>query len=300
VTGLPEGGRLTRLRTRADRAADQYQQLAQRRPLLGLPLVFIARYTARQGLLLASACAFRMFLWLMPLALLLAGVLAGVAGSASSIESASKAAGVTGTASHQIAMALHAGHKSWWVAVVIGAALFLWTTRTLLRSLALVNAHVWEAPPPKLQQKDVLLTTLVFAGGWLVIIIAAVLTVRLDRLIPAGLLLTVVVQTAAVAAVWMVICLRLPDRRTSWVDLLPGCVLFGFGLAVLHAVSRIYIPRRVQHSSELYGNLGVAAVILTWLLLFGQLVVAAALSNAVWSEYRTGGRRTAAATSAQS
>ena len=80
---------------------------------------------------------------------------------------------------------------------------------------------------------------------------------------------------------------------------LPGCLLFGFGLAVLHAVSRIYIPRRVQHSSELYGNLGVAAVILTWLLLFGQLVVAAALSNAVWSEYRTGGRRTAAATSAQ-
>jgi membrane protein len=51
---------------------------AQRQPLLGLSLTFVARYTARQGMLLSSASAFRLFLWLLPLALLTAGILAGL------------------------------------------------------------------------------------------------------------------------------------------------------------------------------------------------------------------------------
>ena len=290
-TGVPaEAGRLARLRARADRAADRYQQRAQAQPLLGLPLAFIARYTARQGLLLASACAFRMFLWLLPLALLLAGILAGIADSESSVKSASQVAGITGTASQQVVSALQEGHKSWWVAVLIGAALFLWTTRTLMRNLTLVHAHAWAVPAPKLKQKHILITTLVFAGAWLIILATAGLIVRLDRLIPGGLLLAIALEGAVVTVLWMVICFRLPHRSASWLDLLPGCALVGFGLAVLHAVSRVYIPRKVQHSSELYGSLGIAGVILTWLLIIGQLIVSSALVNSVWLEYRTGHR----------
>src|SRR4051794_19494601 len=90
-------------RARAEQAADRYQQMARRRPLFGLPLAFIARYTARQGMLLASAVAFRLFLWLLPLTLLVAGILAALASSDSKTpETAAKTAGITGAASQQI------------------------------------------------------------------------------------------------------------------------------------------------------------------------------------------------------
>jgi len=281
------GGRIGRLRARAERAGDRYQQLAQTHPILGLPLAFLARYTSRQGILLASAVAFRLFLWLMPLALLLAGVLAAFAtGDDGDVRSAAKTAGITGAASQEVVTALHDGHRSWWVAVLIGSLLFLWTTRTLLRTLTIVNAHAWQAPLPKRRQRDVLTTTLIFAGAWLVVAAVAAAITRIDGLLPGGLLLGVALQGAAVAGTWLLVCQRLPDRRTSWIDLLPGCLLFGFGLAILHLVSRIYIPPRLAHSSELYGSLGIAAVILAWLLIVGQVIVSAALINSVWAEYQ--------------
>ena len=73
-------GRIDRWRARAADAGNRYQERAQTQPLLGLPLAFLAQYAARQGVLLASAAAFRLFLWLLPLALLVAGVLAGAGG----------------------------------------------------------------------------------------------------------------------------------------------------------------------------------------------------------------------------
>jgi membrane protein len=286
-------GRVARWRARAERTGDRYQRMAQTRPLFGLPLAFLARYTSRQGMLLASASAFRLFLWLMPLSLLLAGTLAAFATvDYDDIRSAAKAAGITGAASQEVANSLRDGHRSWWTAVLVGGLLFLWTTRTLMRNLTVVNAHAWQVPLPKRRQKYVLATTLLFAAGWVVAFAVAAVITRLDHLLPGGAVLGIVLQGLVVAGVWMAICLRLPDSRDSWIDLIPGCLLFGFALAILHLVSRVYIPRRLEHSSQLYGSLGVAAVILAWLLIIGQVIVSAALINSVWSEYRA--RRRAA------
>lgn len=272
-------------RARAEQAADRYQARAQRQPLLGLPLTFLARYTARQGMLLASAVAFRLFLWLLPLALLSAGIFAAVAeNSATSLESASKAAGLTGAASQQVVTQLQNGHRSWFIAVVTGAVLFLWTTRTLIRTLTVATAHAWAAPVPRARQKDRLITTFMFAGGWIALFVFTSLVSHVDRT-PGGILSDLVINASATAVLWLLICLRLPDRRASWVDLLPGCVLLGVGFAVMNVVSRVYLPVRFAHSSQIYGTLGVAAVILAWLLLVGQLIVSSALINAVWSAY---------------
>jgi uncharacterized BrkB/YihY/UPF0761 family membrane protein len=284
----PAPGRIARWRTRAEAAADHYQRRAQTRPLLGLPLAFLARYTARQGILLASATAFRLFLWLLPLALIGAGLLAGVAGDhEGSVESASKVAGVTGAASREVITALRDGHRSWWVAVALGVVLLLWTTRTLIRNLVVVNAHLWAVPVPRARQKDLVVTVLYFAGGWLVIVVANTLLARL-RDLPAGVILALLGQTILGAVGWLILIRRLPDRRRDGVDLLPGAVLFGFGLAVLNLVSQVYLPARFASSSRLYGSLGIAGVILAWMLIIGQLVVSSILVNVVWAEYRAG------------
>ncbi len=285
--GAQASGRVARWRERAEAAGEHYQQRAQTHPLLGLPLAFVAQYTARQGILLASAAAFRLFLWLLPLALLTASILAGIAPtSGKSIESASKTAGLTGAASQQVVTALRDGHRSWVAAAILGAVLFLWATRTLIRNLTIVNAHAWRAPLPKIHQKQQLAKTLVFAGAWVVIFAFTAGLKKATHSSIVGVLIAFVLEGIAVSAVWLFLSQRLPDRRRSWLDLLPGSLLFGFGLALLSVVGRIYLPPRFAHSSALYGSLGVASVMLLWMLLIGQLIVSAALANCVWSDYR--------------
>ena len=277
--------RAARWRERAEHASTRYQRLSDTNPVFGLPLAFLARYTARQGVLLASAAAFRMFMWTVPLALLVAGVLAGVSKvHEQDVTSVAKTAGITGAASQEVANTLSEGQQAWWVATLIGAVLFLWATRTLTRNLILVNAHIWSAPS-KTRQKDLLIISLIFAGSWIGMFAAAAVVIRLD-IVPGGPLIAIAAQTVAAGALWLFLSLRLPDHRRHWTDLIPGSALFGFGLAVLHTVSRFYLPARVQHSSALYGSLGLAAAMLAWLLIIGQLVVGSAVVNSVCTEYR--------------
>jgi uncharacterized BrkB/YihY/UPF0761 family membrane protein len=256
--------------------------------VLGLPLAFLARYTARQGILLASAAAFRLFLWLLPLALLIAGVLAAATGTdGSTARSVAKTSGITGEASKEIAKAIASGHQSWVKAVVVGTALFLWATRALIRYLTAMNAHVWQVPIPKQNRlRAELITTLSFAGACVVIIVGAAVISRIRGVIVGAFLLGLVVEAAAVTTAWLLVCLRLPDGRTTWTDLLPGSMLVGVGLVVLNTAGQIYIPVRLAHASELYGPLGTAGAILAWLLIIGQVMVSGAITNSVWAEYR--------------
>jgi len=290
-TAEPSSGRLARLRSRgedtATRYARKYMELSRRLPAVKVPLEMAALYVARQGMLLASAVAFRTFLWLLPLALLVSGLVAGLSRAIpGAAEDAVAATGVTSTLRQQITVALEESTRSWWVAVLVGLVLSLWTTRTLMRNLLIVNAHVWDAQVPRRTQREVLRATLVFGAAWLGIFLGAALVVRLDNLLPGGILLSFVSQAAISGAGWVLITLHLPDRRRSWTDLLPGGLLFGVGLATLHVVSRVYLPAKIEHSSALYGSLGVAGAVLVWLLVAGHLIVGCAVLNRVWLRHQ--------------
>jgi membrane protein len=278
--------RVDHARARAEDAAARYRELARRDPVYALPIVALTTYVARQGMLLASAIAFRTFLWLLPLALLAAGLLTGIGRSFPFFsERAQSTQGVAAVAREQVVAALEDGGQSWWVAVVVGFFGFLWTTRTLMRNLIQATAHIWDAPTRRQPQRQVIISSLVFAGAWLALFFASGLVSALDVL-PVGMAAAFGIQITLSAVVWLVISLRLPDRRRSWTDLLPGCLLFGIGLSLMQLVGRVYLPARFEHSSELYGSLGVAAVILVWLLLLGHLTVVSALVNRVWFDYR--------------
>jgi len=216
--------RVDRWRERAEEASARYQRLAKTKPLYGLPLAFLARYTARQGVLLASAAAFRMFMWTVPLALLVAGILAGIGKWRSAdLSDVVKAAGVTGAASQEVVNTLSEGGRSWWVATFLGLVFFLWATRTLTRNLILVNAHIWSAPSKK-RQKDIMIISLIFAGSWIGMFAAAAVVIRFD-VVPGGPFIAIAAQTAAVGALWLFLSLRLPDHPRHWTDLIPGSLL---------------------------------------------------------------------------
>ena len=215
----------------------------------------------------------------------MSGILAGLSKEHSDdVGDVVKSAGIAGAASQEVVKTLSEGQRSWLVATLVGLVLFLWTTRTLTRNLILVNAHIWSAPS-KMRQKAILIISLIFAGSWIGMFAAAAVVIRLD-IVPGGLLIAIAFQTVAAGALWLFLSLRLPDHRRHWTDLIPGSALFGFGLAVMHTVSRFYLPARLEHSSALYGSLGLAAVMLAWLLIVGQLVVGSAVVNSVCTEYR--------------
>ena len=169
-----------------------------------------------------------------------------------------------------------------------------------MRNLIQATAHVWDAPTRRQPQRQVIISSLVFAGAWLALFIAAGLVSVLD-VVPGGLVATFAIQVTLSSLAWLVISLRLPDRRRSWTDLLPGCLLFGLGLS-LDAARRA--ASTCQHDSstrqQLYGSLGVAAVILVWLLLLGHLTVISALVNRVWFDYRVDREQQAAAATSAS
>jgi uncharacterized BrkB/YihY/UPF0761 family membrane protein len=280
-------GRIERWRLRAENAAERYRARAQVQPLLGLPLTVMARYSARQGILLASATAFRLFLWLLPLALLLAGLLAGFSvGHQDDLRSAAKTAGVTGAASHQAVTALTDGHRSWVTAVIFGAALFVWTTLSLVRTLRIVNAHIWQADLPSRRRTRSPRIALLFDGVFLLVLAGSAGSWALQKYGVWGVFLAVLAHGLLAGFAWMLISRWLPNRASSWIDLLPGSLLFGYAFAILNMASRLYLPSRVESSSELYGSLGVAAAMLAWLLILGQVAVIASVVNSVWTDYR--------------
>jgi membrane protein len=272
---------------RAERAGDRYQELARRHSLLGLPPEFLSRYHARQGMLLASATAFRLFLWLLPVSLMLAGIMSKVSSDdPGSANSAVRASGVTGSAGQQIVDTLRTGNRSWWIAVLVGAVGTLMASRALTRSLSLVNAHLWQVPPQGQRGRRAMGTTLVFLGAIFAIMGLGVVAPQIDGFVAGGVVLTLLIEIAGASGAWLLLSMRFPDARLDVTDLLPGAVLFGVALAVTHTAGRIYLPPKIEQASQLYGGLGVAVVMAGWLLVIGQIMVASPLLNAVMLSYR--------------
>ena len=138
----------------------------------------------------------------------------------------------------------------------------------------------------KIHTRQLVVSVLFLVALIAVIAFSSRVVAFVDGLLPGGFLLSLFGQAALAGVCWLAVLWQLPDRRSDWTDLVPGALLFGAGLAVMHLVSRVYLPARFEHSSALYGSLGIAAVILVWLLVFGQLVVWSAVVNAVWFDFR--------------
>jgi membrane protein len=94
-------------------------------------------------------------------------------------------------------------------------------------------------------------------------------------------------QVIAGTALWWWSAHVLLQARQPWLDLLPGAVLTSVGLAVLTRASDVVMPPYVAANVEQFGVLGLVFAASTWLLVFGGvLVVAAVLGRVVVVEPR--------------
>jgi len=85
----------------------------------------------------------------------------------------------------------------------------------------------------------------------------------------------------------------LPSQDVPWTAYLPGAIVFGVGLEVLHVFTTYFLQAKLASASELYGVLGLATTALFYFFLIGRGVVWAAELNATVWEVRSGRRDSA-------
>lgn len=278
--------RMERLKLEQTRAIDRIQrtreQLEAKRPsskLIDTALGAFERDVAAGGGVLAGAVAFRVFLFMIPYVFLVV-VIFGLGASAVSEDPGRLArdSGIGGLAAKAFAGVgdLSTGQRivSFFVA---GFALFL-ATRALLKVLRIVHALVWHTTPGKPKSATraagalVLLVTVALALSALVGMLRNVSFI-------AGLVGTVLFIVIPVAA-WLFVSWYMPRAPDMpWTALLPGAIVFGLGLEVLHLVTVYWIATQVEHKTDTYGAIGFALALLLWAYLLGRLITTAAVVN---------------------
>jgi len=234
----------------------------------------------RAGGLLAGGLAFRMFLWLLPAALMVTGVL-GIVHSYSpdSPGKVARTTGLGGVIASAVGGASSQSHTATAVLIATGLVLTIYTGMSLVRALRITAVVAWRLPfvrLPHLLGDGILVSCLIIGlmalGGvesWF----------RSKTLLGGALMGVLVALITAGGWLWLSFT-RLPHPGVPLLSLIPGALLVWGGLLALHIASIVYFVPRLDHAPRLYGSLGIAATLMLWLYVIARLVVAGAFFNA--------------------
>jgi len=276
---------VARAKVRAQQAEQRINELRPAVPALNVAMTARERDRGLGGSVLAGALAFRLFVPLMPGALLIVTILGFLSSEdpKAPAEIANKI-GMSGQALTSIAESAKLSHGA--QLSVIAFALFALVTSSLsaVRALRAIHALAWGMPLRRFPRA--LSAALVFIG-WFFAFFAlwALGGWARSSLGPAGLPVTLAL-TAAFLALWIAVSKMLPHPpELPWRAFLPGAVLVAVGIEAIHVATVLYISKKAQEASATYGALGLALVLLTWLYLLGRLIVASAFLNvSVWHQ----------------
>jgi uncharacterized BrkB/YihY/UPF0761 family membrane protein len=265
------------IRANGEQLAQRAQRERGRHRSVDAVFEMVDRDSEVGGGIIAGALAYRLFIWLLPLALVAVAGLGFAADAAStSPEEAGESLGIEGLISSSITNAAESPNR--WYALLIGIPVLLWTTRSLLRVLIAAHRLVWSdvraaAPKPTPIATLRLLVLLLSFGA------VTTLASALRSWAPGPGLIATLVTVVAYAGLWLLISLRLPHRSADWVALVPGALVFGLGVEVLNVVVVYVITPWALAKQGTYGALGIAAALLFGLYLISRVVVAAAVVN---------------------
>ena len=236
------------------------------------------------GGIIAGALAFRLFIWLLPFALVaVAGLGIGSRAASESPQAAAKTLGLTGLVSHSVATAAKSGNR--WYALAIGIPVLIYATRSVLRVLIGCHRLVWgisvDTPRPKLGASLQLLAVILCYYG-----MTGLATWARTRSAGLGLVVTLAV-TLGYAGLWLLVSLRLPHHGAPWQALVPGVLVFGVSAEVLQLVAVYVIAPTRSKKQGTYGALGLAAGLMLGLFLASRAMVGAAVVNATLWERKT-------------
>ena len=276
--------RAEEMRARAKRYAERAEAMRAEHGSVDAAYLIADRDSEVGGGLMASALAYRIFIWLLPFSLVVVAGIGIAASTSETPESAAKSLGLQGVVASSVAQASRGSSR--WYALLIGIPILLWATRALLKAVVAVHRLVWgdlrrTVPKPTVGATLLFLAMLV---GYFVILELA----RALGSWTGSVVLRLVVTFLALVAWWLVLSMRLPHRRVPWSALVPGTILMAVGLELLTSIGTFFIAPRVESSQKAYGALGIAAALLFGLYLISRLIVASAVVNAtIWERRNT-------------
>ena len=240
----------------------------------------LERETTAGGTLIAGGLAYRLFLWLLPFALVVAAVSSFFQ---SDLVAGGEEVGLTHSAASTMSDAIEQSSKDRVYFLVAGLYFLLWFGIGVVRALRLAYFVAWGIPREKFRRpiRAGVLFTLCATG----LIGISLIPDWARENTSYGIVVTLAVTVAYLAiALWMMDVL--PHREVRWTALLPGAVIVAVGIQALHVVATVYLAPRLGRSSELYGSLGAATVILLWLYIIARLFTFSAFLNAQLWERR--------------
>lgn len=228
------------------------------------------------GALLAGALAFRLFLWLLPAALVVVAVLGF--SSADQVRRDLSGAGLGGFTASTVAQATAQAQQGRWFLLLIGLVALYSTSVGLAKAMWIGTSLAWHLPVSRLRRPPRAAGAVV---GLLLPILALTLAANWLRSVAyvLGLVATLVMLVLYALLGWFVLSLLPRPADASVIDLLPGALLIGLGVQVLHLVSAYYLVHRISSSSQLYGALGAAATLLLWGYLLARILIGASTLN---------------------
>jgi uncharacterized BrkB/YihY/UPF0761 family membrane protein len=270
------------VKQRADTVRDDLERRRADVPVIDV--VFRgAEHDARTGGgILAGAVAFRLFLFVVPYVFVVVFAFGfGADAVHKDPTELARNGGIVGLA----ASAIQASADASTFARVVTLTLALWAllsgSRTLVKSLYTVHALIWGVPRVKTRRLTLQALVAILAATGLMVLVR--LLAELEDVSLALWIGAMALLAAVPGALWLWVTSDVfpsaPD--TTWRDMVPGAVLFGVGVQMLHVVTVVWIARSLESKSETYGALGAALTILLWAYLFGRLVTAAASVNTV-------------------
>ena len=245
----------------------------ERHVSVALPFRVMEREGRVAASVLAGGFAYKLFLWLLPVGLILGGVL-GLSNAGTLEEAAG--GGLVAAVVNSIGDSTRATGFDWWWLLLIGVPGLLWAGRSGAKAAQLIYALIWDEPPPRMK---FLPASLAFTG----IACAALVTVGLswwfrDNTSLGGTLIAIA-TIAPIAGLWLWASLLLPHGNATWRELVPGAVLVAVGVFVLHELIGRFLLPKLQESAELYGVLGAMTTILFYMYWVAALVVESATLN---------------------
>lgn len=233
-----------------------------------LPGRLVQRFVAASGYDRALALATQAFVGLVPAAMLAAGLLSGDPRSGLEwLESRLQLGEQTTQALAAIGDLAPVQSPP---SVAFAAVLVLVTGLGFARTLQRVYVAAWALRPLGLRgYLQGVVGVLVLVGG-----IAAGIAWRHGHPSSAP------GQLIAMTVLWLPVQRLLLGDRVTLRQLLPGAVLISVGQGLLTLFGGPFLHRAVIEQAERYGAIGVAFVIVTWLLMLSYLLVGAAVFSA--------------------
>jgi uncharacterized BrkB/YihY/UPF0761 family membrane protein len=287
ISGLGPTTRSERLRRLAQRTRAEIEARRVDSASIDTAFAAVERDAQAGGRVLAAAVAFRLFMFLVPYAFVMVTALGLVSTTdGQSPKDVAHSAGIGGLFASAVSSTTTMSLANRIFALVIGLTALAFTSRSLVRVLWTVHLLVWRIRPsgnPTLWAVPILVGFATALFG--IADLASWIGSQSVGLRVVAVLLTTVTSAAA----WYLASRWLPHEECEWWALLPGAVIVGVGVGLLHLLTITYVAHEVSRMSSLYGAIGIALALLLWTYFAGRLLTASIAANAsLWKRGEAG------------